>query len=503
MNRIKKNGHPGLRWCPKTSRRELRSFQLDNNSKEATEQAEHARLRELHQLDGPTWAQWDLERLGTSERYLEALLFFQQMNRHIAAQGLKPDVKRMLKEDRAPVIFAMAQSEQQPQGATSFRPLNPDGSDPEPPYEPKGDSPVGYLQTGISYSDILVGNGFLERGSGILIAGPSGIGKSSIAMQTGCYWACGQSAFDLLASGSLRIVMMQHEDSRNDLFRMSELVRWSGLRSDVIQQNFWIETVRGAIGMRAIAIMRDLVKWHRADVLILNPLTAYHDGNISENRDNVKFLYGELGGLLDELRIGLVAFHHKGKPPRDGKNNREDVEHEIMYEVLGGSILTNFFRGIVAVSPIPNSGIYKFTVAKRFQESGWPTRTQHYKWHEDHSRRLWVPASVVEADAARKIVGKTLEDLRKLVPLTGSVARETLENDAATAGFRRREYRGLIEEAQADTTPDDLRIHKWSVYNPAGLAKVAFSRFEQPPDETHQAIRDANKAARKAERKSS
>src|SRR5262249_26612755 len=151
--------------------------------------------------------------------------------------------------------------------------------------------------------------------------------------------------------------------------------------------------VRGKIGSDAIKVMRDLVKWHQADILILNPLSAYHDGDISQNKDNIRFLYGYLGALLEELRIGLFGFHHKGKPLRtgQGKNNHppDDVYYQVMYDILGGSTLTNFFRGIITVSPIANSQVFKFVIAKRFEESGWSTKSQPFKWHEDRSRRLW------------------------------------------------------------------------------------------------------------------
>ena len=73
--------------------------------------------------------------------------------------------------------------------------------------------------------------------------------------------------------------------------------------------------MRGKIGPEAIGIMRDLVKWHRADILMLNPLSAYHDGDISQNKDNIRFLNGALGALLDELRIGLFAFERMATQP--------------------------------------------------------------------------------------------------------------------------------------------------------------------------------------------
>jgi hypothetical protein len=45
-----------------------------------------------------------------------------------------------------------------------------------PTYQRTGNTPVGYLRAGIRHEDILLGDGFLERGSACLLAGPSGIG---------------------------------------------------------------------------------------------------------------------------------------------------------------------------------------------------------------------------------------------------------------------------------------------------------------------------------------
>ena len=347
--------------------------------------------------------------------------------------------------------------------------------------------PISYLQAGVRQQDILLGNGFLERGCAALVAGASGIGKSSIAMQCGCCWSCAQAAFDLAPSQALRIVMVQNEDSRNDLARMSEAIRHLNLNIDQIRENFWIETVRGKIGPQAVDIMRDLVRWRKADLLLINPLSAYHDGNISENRDNIRFLYGELGDLMDSEGIGIFAFHHKGKPPKDAqKNTNDDVYYQVMYDILGGSVLTNFFRGIITVTPIGNSQVFNFTVAKRFEETGWPLKCQSFKWHDDKSKRLWVAASVIDADEASKSAGKSLPELLKLIPISGPVAKDKLDDDAHRAGFVRRKYRGLLAQALDESTPEELRIYQHKLYNPNGGPRAAYSRFPQPADQRSQ-----------------
>jgi hypothetical protein len=367
-------------------------------------------------------------------------------------------------------------------------------------YEFKGASPVSYLNRGIRPTDIFVGLGFLEACSAVMIAGPSGIGKSSIGTQIGCCWSCGAEAFELAATRPLRIVMMQNEDSHNDLVRMSQVAKYLGLDLKLIEKNFWIETVRGKVGKAAIEIMRALCVWHKADVLILNPLSAYHDGDISQNRDNIRFLYDGLGELLDTLRIGIVALHHKTKPQKNGQKKGHDFTHDVMYDVLGGSTLTNFFRGIIGITQQGDSTppIYKFTLAKRFDQSGWDQRDLYFKWHQDNMRRLWVPATVGEAKSARnKTTGKTVDDLRKLVPITGTIGRDALLIAAQNANFTRDLYRGLLDQALDDSTPDASRLYEWSIYNPKGRARIAYGRSEQPADETHDFLRDQERQKRK------
>jgi hypothetical protein len=199
---------------------------------------------------------------------------------------------------------------------------------------------------------------------------------------------------------------------------------------------------------------------------------------------------------LESNKIGIFAYHHKPKPLRggQGQNHRNNALHEVMYDTLGGSVLTNFFRGIIIATPLANSKIFKFTLAKRFEESQWPLQQQQFRWHEDRSKRLWVPASAAETSEASKTNGKTIGDLYKLLPTLDTIHRDQFELLARKNGFTRPEYRGLLAEACRDDAPDDLRIHRWEIYTGKGAPTTHYARFSQPDDQKPDAIKAQKKA---------
>jgi len=384
-----------------------------------------------------------------------------------------------------------------------------DNTGERPSYQLKGGSPIYYLERGVKEEDILLGDGFLERGCIFLVVGPSGVGKSSLAMQAGCLWSCGLPAFGLEPPRDLHIVMIQSEDSDNDLARQSAILKHleqegAKIERGKIGSNFWIEPLRGKTGEAAIkAVGSILEQREKTDLLIINPLSAYHGGDIVQNRDNTIFFYSHLIPLLDQFKIAALALHHKGKPKQKvgGKpQETEDLYHDVMYDLLGGSIITNAARGILIISPIKNSKQFKFIIAKRFAESGWETQLQYFKWHDDRAVRLWVPCPAVEAEQAKKTPSKTIEELYNLLPTVGPVHRDQFHLIATNAGFKREEFRGLLAESLREDTPDEWRIHQWDVYNPRGAPQVHYSRTPQPEDQKPEVIKAQRKDAKKVKK---
>ena len=127
------------------------------------------------------------------------------------------------------------------------------------------------------------------------------------------------------------------------------------------------------------------------------------------------------------MRYVRVSPQRQAPQEPDHRNNKkpEDIYFEIMYDILGGSVLTNFFPWDHRRLAHGNLEVFRFALAKRFPQSGWDQKFQMFKWHEDREKHLWVPASSAESDKA-KTSGKTLEDLYKLVPVLGAIQERRL-----------------------------------------------------------------------------
>ena len=63
---------------------------------------------------------------------------------------------------------------------------------------------------------------FLCRGAGLLVVGPTGIGKSSLSMQAKILWAIGKPLFGIHPTKPLKSLLIQAENDDGDLAEMRD-----------------------------------------------------------------------------------------------------------------------------------------------------------------------------------------------------------------------------------------------------------------------------------------
>jgi hypothetical protein len=122
-------------------------------------------------------------------------------------------------------------------------------------------------------------------------------------------------------------------------------------------------------GPRFIAALRKHVEEFKPDLVWINPLQAFIDGDVTEAKDIGAFLREGLNGLNEPPRFGYIVIHHTTKPAT-GKDKTERLWHEVMYDMAGGAELINWARGIISLRASETEGEFKLVLAKRGRRAG-------------------------------------------------------------------------------------------------------------------------------------
>jgi hypothetical protein len=296
-----------------------------------------------------------------------------------------------------------------------------------------GASILDYSRREINHDDTLLGRRYLCRGGGLFIVAPSGRGKSTLSIQAATLWACGLPAFGITPARPLRSLILQAEDDAGDIIEMSRIVdhlELSPEQREMVAVNTFIEFVNDVTGEAFLSLCDDLLTQYRADLLWINPYTAYLGADIMDSGENTQFLRNWLNPKLTKHRCAAVVIHHTPKTTfRDTTNWKPS---DWMYSGAGPAVLTNWARAYLAIDPAKVDGVYEFIAAKRGARIGWGNPDPVYKTYWSHSadgKLLWVPSNADEIAAADQTKAKkTADDLLRIIPVVDPICRETVRS---------------------------------------------------------------------------
>lgn len=330
---------------------------------------------------------------------------------------------------------------------------------------------------------------FLCRGAGLLLVGPTGIGKSSLEMQMMILWALGREAFGIQPTRPLTSQLVQAENDDGDLIEMRdgvirglELSREDGAaacdRIIVVR-----EDSRTGVGFLA-GTLRPLLSEHRPDLVWIDPALSYFGGEASSQKDVGGFLRNGLNPLLREFGCGGVVVHHTNKPP-SGREKPDWQAGDFAYLGSGSIEWAGWARGVLALRSVGSHLVFELRAAKRGARLRWREpdgETTAYTKLIAHSGTpgliCWREAEPSEAPAGRgrRVYGK--EDLLAHVPPDKAISKEALRSKANGAGIAFNRINGLLAELVADGV-----LHEWRVKRSRTNPLRMVSRSPQPPGE--------------------
>lgn len=258
------------------------------------------------------------------------------------------------------------------------------------------------LRKPVDYTNNLLGDRFLERSQGLILFGPSGCGKSVAAIQACAEWAAGLNGLHIKPAKPLKIVIIQTEDSIDDLRESVAGISDPLLpaQSELMEQNlvFIPQAVGGSCGKLEVSLT-DAAETHKPDMIMVNPLLAFCDGD--PTRELGAMLYKSIDPIIKRFHIGFVGVHHTPKT-----NNRDTSGygvHDWQYGAAGDARIANWPRAMIQIEPVADD-IYRFRAAKRGHRSGWtwdlkPTNERYFRHHKPIR---WVDASPEDAKEAKE-----------------------------------------------------------------------------------------------------
>ncbi|MEI8290604.1 MAG: AAA family ATPase [Verrucomicrobiota bacterium] len=331
--------------------------------------------------------------------------------------------------------------------------------------------------------DELLKHRYLCKGGGLLLVGPTGHGKSSLAMQLMIKWALGQAVFGLEPAKPLKSLLIQAENDDGDLAEMKTGV-FNGLNlsedeQDEASKNIFVSQESSKTGPAlCFEVLDPLLETIKPDILWIDPALAYLGGDMNNQKDVGAFLRNHLAPLLIKHNCAVIIIHHTNKISKDPEKQMTDFT----YMGAGSAEWSNWSRAIIALKKVEVENLYELIAAKRGARLKWKAADgmgQSFKKYIAHSKRpdtiCWIEMAITDAEELRANNGKSAEDVLKHVPQDALVGKDDLIKVCGLNGIGRQLASKLILELIGEKRLFECQIPRNTVRPKIVLSRVSLS----------------------------
>jgi hypothetical protein len=360
-----------------------------------------------------------------------------------------------------------------------FEPLNTEKGTSTPPEPLHGASLLELATMEVPSDKTLLGKRWLCVGGGAIVVGPSGIGKSTLAVQATALWACGRAAFGIKPARDLRVLIVQAEDDQGDSIEMAKMIELLGLsdqQRQLVGQNTHLEFLNDKTGMKFTERLDEMLGLFPADLAIINPLSAYLGDDTKDEKSVNQFLRNWINPILSRREAAVIFIHHTPKTINRDTSDWEATEW--MYSGSGVAGITNWSRAYIAIDPAKTHGVFRFIAAKRGARIGWGSFETFWAHSQDDSKILWVPANRDQIAIAKKAAKKAADDLLGLIPKLDPISQEELRLKASNYGISRDNMRDFI-----GMLIDQKKAFPWSLPRPGKKSAIGYAQRPQPDED--------------------
>ena len=320
---------------------------------------------------------------------------------------------------------------QEPPPALEYIPSETEAVEAQP--EPPESKPLAALKRREANDPSeLLRTGYLCRGAGLLICGPTGIGKSSLAMQAMILWALGRECVGIVPAKPLRSLLIQAENDDGDLAEMRDGVI-AGLELPHTQSQTALasitvacEDARTGAAFTNFTLAPLLAK-QQPDLVWVDPALSYIGGEANSQRDVGGFLRNLLNPLLHRFRCGGVIITHTNKPPV-GREKPNWQAGDFAYLGTGSAEWANWARAILALRSIGSHDVFELRAGKRGARLGWQDENKQrcYVRHIAHAIKgiYWREATPDEIPQTGRPKKQIAGELFALLPEVGMATTE-------------------------------------------------------------------------------
>lgn len=292
---------------------------------------------------------------------------------------------------------------------------------------------------------------FLCRGGGALFCGPTGIGKSAMAMQFMLSWSLGRDCFGISPQTPIRSLIIQAENDDNDMAEMRDGVI-TGLGLTPGQAKTATEAVIVVREDRRTSVRffqevcRPTLTEHRPDLLWIDPAFSFLGGESNAQADVSAFLRNGLNPLLREFNCGGIVVHHVNKPP-SGREKPDWAGSDFAYLGSGSAEWGNWARAVLALRSVGSHSVFELRAGKRGgrlrwrDDAGEPTFARQIAHSNQPGVICWRDAKSDEVVKVGRPKSSTMDDdILALLPKSGLLTSQWLETAKVEVGISPRSF---------------------------------------------------------------